>query len=81
MRSGINPSERKKLQSTEMKVAEDVKSMMTSDREIKNMEFAQLDLCLASVQYFFTMKIWNGNIFCVGNMWSNFYFDFIGDYK
>jgi hypothetical protein len=49
-RSGISPKEKKNvLQSTEMKTVEDIKIIVTSDREMQNLEFAQLALYLALV--------------------------------
>ena len=43
------------LQSTKLKGVGDLKSALTSDMKMQNLEFAQLTLGLALVQHFLTM--------------------------
>jgi hypothetical protein len=55
----------------------------TSDMEMQSLEFSPLVFCLALIQYFLTMKFWNGNVYPVmlevcGLLFD---FDFIGDYS
>jgi len=53
------------LQSTEIKVVSDLKSALTLDIEMQSLDLAQMVSCFALVQYFLTMKLWNGNIYPV----------------
>jgi hypothetical protein len=51
--------------------------------KMRGLEFVHLVFGLALVQYFFTMKFWNGNTYPVmlGVCNLHFDFDFIGDYS
>jgi len=53
--SGTSPRERSVLQSTKLKGVRYLKSMLTSDGEMQNLEFAQLVCKFALIQYFLTM--------------------------
>ena len=55
--------ERTVLHSIKLEGVEDLKSTLTSDMEMQNLEFALHVFCLAFVQYFLTMTFWNGNIY------------------
>ena len=71
------------LKSANMKGVGDLKNTLTSDMEIKNLEFAQLVFGLAFAQYFLTVIFWNGNAYPVMfEVWDLlFHFDFIEDYN
>ena len=60
-----------------MKGVGDFKSTLTSDVEMKKLEFTQL------VQDFFTVMFWNGNVYPVMFEVCHLFFDFdfIGDYR
>lgn len=45
------------LQSTKLKRVGDVKSTLTSDMKLQNLEFAQLAFSLSLVQYFLAMLL------------------------
>jgi hypothetical protein len=75
-----------------MKGVGDLKNTLTSDMEIKNLEFAQLVFGLAFAQYFLTVIFWNGNVFpvmfevcdlfcCCCCCCCCFYFDLTADYS
>jgi hypothetical protein len=63
--NGNSPGEKSLLQSTAMKGVGDLKSVLTSDMEMQDLEFVQLAFGLAFVQYFPTVTFWNGNVYPV----------------
>ena len=54
-RSRTSPSERSVFQSTQLKEVGDLKSILTSDMEIQNLECVKLVFRLALVHYFLTI--------------------------
>jgi hypothetical protein len=56
-RSGISPRERSVLQSSRLKGVGNLKSTLTSDIVMQNLEFALLGLSFAFIQYFLTILL------------------------
>ena len=67
--SGSGPRDRCVLQSTKLKGVEDLKSTLTSDKDMQNFQFAQLVFGLVLVQYFLIMFLslcfWNDSVYLV----------------
>lgn len=53
----MESAQEKLLQSTKMKVAVDLRSLLTSDIEVQSLEFSQLVFGLALVQNFLTKRL------------------------